>query len=464
MFRTSPGCHLASHTGRLAALITAALCGPTLAQPPGHESLATAAALETALVNVGDAAPAIQTTLITGRSDMLFPRTMVANLDAGNLVAGNTLWSINDDGVFYSETHVGFLWSPATGSMPFAISEDLYFNNNDHLPGDIADNGTVVGTDVFWLTFTFQPFRWTPQNGFEFLATPGPGWLAAAITISADGSVIAGNARQGPFSTDPASAVRWVNIHHAQLLDDGGALWSNAWDNSDDGSVIVGDFGPSDTQLSATRWIDGVQQTLDAIPNQTFSTAQLTSADGQIAIGYATVGGVNVLVQWGPDGAATSATPPAGMTIEVINAISDDGNAAVGAVSSAGNWAPFVWTAAGGFTIIPEAGRPDDYDISQAYDVSNDGSRVVGTLQSSVVFEGDPPQLGFVWMPEQGLALINDLLASSGFVDPDYWTATAISGDGRRLLATGNVDGTAHDTLSLLIRLSPGALDAVPVP
>ena len=171
--------------------------------------------------------------------------------------------------------------------------------------------------------------------------------------------------------------------------------WSDAWAVNADGSVIVGDSGPSDTELQATRWVNGTRQALEVV--STSSTARFTSSDGSTAAGLATIGSRKVLVFWDGNGSATVAEPPAGASIETIAAINPAGTAAVGALSVGGNRAPYLWTRSGGFTVIPENGREQDYDLSEALDVSDDGTVVVGALQASVVSNGDPAPRGFLW-------------------------------------------------------------------
>ena len=68
--------------------------------------------------------------LVTGRSDTQFPVATHANLDAGDLVAGNTRWDNDGDGIFFVETHVGFLWSPTDGIRPFEEAANVYFDDN----------------------------------------------------------------------------------------------------------------------------------------------------------------------------------------------------------------------------------------------------------------------------------------------------------------------------------------------
>ena len=73
--------------------------------------------------------------------------------------------------------------------------------------------------------------------------------------------------------------------------------------------------------------------------------------------------------------------------------------------------------------------------------------------QASVISNGDPRSLAFRWPPGGGLFTLNGLLAAPGFVDPDFFSALAISRDGLKILATGNPDRTDNDTNSLILTL-----------
>jgi uncharacterized membrane protein len=408
---------------------------------------------------------------VTGTPDMYLPGTGVANLDAGDLVAGNTRWDHDGDGIVFNDTHVGFLWSPATGAQVFRINETLYFTANFHFPAAISSNGVVVGTFLFRDTLKGVPFLWTAADSFNFLPLPCPGpppgnsggisaseCNGAAAAVSANGNVAIGFFREGIVGAFPSMALRWDIKKSGQRLrlDDHPLptpdAWSHAWAVSADGSVIVGDSGPIDTQLQAARWVNGTPHALQVV--STSSTARFTTSDGSVAVGLATIGSRNVLVSWDGAGAATVAEPPAGTSIETIAAINPAGTAAVGALSEGGNRAPYVWTLSGGFTVIPENGREQDYDLSEALDVSDDGTVVVGSLQASVVSNGDPAPRGFLWTPAGGLIFLDDLLTDFGLPNRSVYQVSAISGNGSRILATGSFARTNQDTTSLVIELS----------
>ncbi len=392
---------------------------------------------------------------------MLLPEAQIANLDAGDLVAGSTRWDSDGDGVFFNETRVGFLWSPLGGAQAFRISEALYDNPSFYFPSAISDTGAVSGTAVYRLLFQSLPFLWTSAAGLQFLPLTCPGppptvtggpstdCSGSAVGVSADGAAVAG---QVIDALGDAHAARWRLTRGKkpravlEVLPSSDPSWSDALAISADGRVVVGESG-----VSAARWIDGVPQTLEAVGE--FSIAVLTSADGSTALGSAFVNGRGVLVQWDATGAAQVTEPPEGWTLESLRAANAAATAAVGALAFNGNWAPYVWTSSGGFEILPELGREADYDNSEAVGLSEDGSSVIGTLQASVISNGDPPSLAFLWTADGGVVTLNTLLEAAGFVDPDFFQALAISADGRKILATGNPPGTLNDTNSIVLTL-----------
>jgi hypothetical protein len=172
--------------------------------------------------------------------------------------------------------------------------------------------------------------------------------------------------------------------------------------------------------------------------------------------------GENVLVTWDDAGTATVATPPAGMRVETLHAITPDGSVVVGVLSQDDpgspfqeNWAPFLWSAADGFVVIPENGLEQYYDLSEAVDVSDDGSTVVGRLRPSIQGPGSPPPVGFIWTRTDGLLIINDLLHDSGLSSPTgIYSAFATSSDGLRVLGNGDPDGGSFDTNAVILQLA----------
>ncbi len=432
-------------------------------------SFAVAALLVAAPTLAQESTPVVASvTLVDGTPAMRLPGAFAQNLDAGDLVAGNTEWDLLGNGFFFRDTRVGFLWSPDGGSSVFAESENTFFEPNFVLPRAVSPNRTVVGGDILSDQVRTLPFMWTPEYGYLFLPTPCVGRGArpgdvplgacsgGAAAVSDDGSIAVGTVFESV--TSPAQAARWVTrrlrtlplIKLERLAPD--AAWSDAFDVSRDGTVVVGDSGPAPDAVAAARWVDGSPSPMQAVGAS--SSALLVADDGSAAIGWADDGGRKVLVRWSAGGAAEVFSPPDGTTLVAIHAINPAASAAAGTLRSGDNWAPFLWTASDGFTVVPELGEPA-YDRSEALDVSDDGSVVVGALQAGVVSNGFPRSYGFLWSARTGLVRITDLMVAHGQSDADYFRVAAISGDGARLLAVGNPPGSARDTQSVIVELAP---------
>ena len=246
------------------------------------------------------AGPSASLVPITGTPEMFQPGVSIANLDAGDLVAGTTWWEV--ERVVYVETYVGFLWTPELGSTVFEEPTNVYFNDNLAAPNEISDTGVVAGTIVFFNQFQNRPYRWTAPGGLELLPQGGNAF-GSAVAISADGTRDRRRRAAGLHAARPRAA-RW-GPEGLQVLGPAGES-SFVWDTSDDGAVLVGEHGPSTAAVQATRWVNGVELGLDPVPGASTSTARHVADDGSKAVGWARVGGVTALAVWAPNGSATA--------------------------------------------------------------------------------------------------------------------------------------------------------------
>ena len=390
---------------------------------------------------------------VLGNRDTLQPQARIANLDAGDLVAGITWWRF--EGIFWVETYVGFLASPGQPTQVFEVPASLYFDDNIHLPSAISDGGVVVGTNLFFDSLASLPFRWSDAGGFEHLPLGAHG-AGAATCVSADGALVGGSVQPTIF-TD-ARAARWVD-GSLQVLGPAGAC-SAVLAASRDGALLVGEHGPTAASVQATRWLAGVELGLAAVPGAGSSSARLVSDDGSVAVGRARVGGVDLLVRWTVDGSASVFTPPDGLSVQELTAISPDGAAVVGALTDQvpfqADQVPFLWRAGHGFRLIGERGLAGEYDLSRATDVSDDGRLVVGQLTSSVISNGYPPSVAFLWSEESGTQDLEEQLIAAGQPPRGLYDALAISGDGRRILASGTERPSPQDTTEVILEFALG--------
>jgi uncharacterized membrane protein len=405
-------------------------------------------------------------TLVSGPSVAWHPAVSIADLGHG-LVAGATPY-VHADGFVYTDVLAPFLWRRNGAPVLFQLPANLATFPSIYIPNALtADGSTVVGGVIFPEELFTEPWAWTPTGGLQFLQLPAdPRYGGGAVGVSSDGSVIAG--------TLAGNRVRSL----AAIWQDGklemlptSQTWSAAHAISGDGSIVVGAAGPSSGALQATRWVNGTEQQLSTGGLDAQSSVALFVASNGVAFGTATLSsGQTVLLRWAANGSVAVLTPPNGLTVAGFSSIDSTGSAAGGALAEktscislpnpACNHEPFIWTAQGGFTILPEGFltqlRDQWGDMSTVSDVSNGGRVAVGSLSPFESINGFPPQVGFVWTAQSGLVPVNNLMSGFGQPNPDYYSAASVSPDGTSVLAFGNAPNNAvYDTGSLVLNLSP---------
>jgi probable HAF family extracellular repeat protein len=215
------------------------------------------------------------------------------------------------------------------------------------------------------------------------------GSISMADDVSADGSVVVGQADGSAPGSFDRQAFRWTSgggmVGLGFLPGDSS---SQARGVSGDGAVVVGSSG--DAGSEAFRWTSGAGMVgLGIAPGGTFSSAHATSADGSVVVGAAD----------GLDGGA------------------------------------FRWTSATG---IVDLGLLPGGEFSIAWGVSADGSVVVGVADSAAFPDGE----AFVWDSVYGMRSVWQLLIDGG-VDLTGWTlgpfgeVSGVSGDGLTIVGVG---------------------------
>lgn len=235
-----------------------------------------------------------------------------------------------------------------------------------------------------------------------------------AHSVSGDGSVIVGYANEDPVDGSP-HAARWVNGAFEYLED--GVVDANASghanDVSVDGSVIVGHVTDN-----AVRWVNGIPTTIGA------GVAWGVSGDGAVVVGSSPGGEA---FRWS-DGVLTPLGDlPGGHIQSVAFDVSDDGSTIVGRGRSASGSEAFRWTAETGMVGLGDL--PGGAFDSAAYAVSEDGSVIVG----------DSGWNAFYWTATLGMTNLKELLEGMG-LDLSGWQlqrATAVSADGNTIVGWG---------------------------
>lgn len=290
-----------------------------------------------------------------------------------------------------------------------------------------ADGAVVVGRDAA------GGVRWTAAGGTLPLgALPGGAW-SEAFDVSADGSVIVGTSR-APFGGEDRP-FRWTAAGGMVGI---GVPSGNAYAVSADGAVIVGDAG-----RHAFRWDAAGGVALLPAPFLA-SWASDVSGDGSVVVGGRLIPsglgfgkgpksqGVENL-RWGSGepmplwGSGTWGGP------DLRTHVSADGRVVVGA--TAGQAAR--WTADRG---VHGLGVMPGHEGSEARGVSADGSLVVGnSFDVGTCLDWsfcDVVPTPFIWDEINGMRSLRDLLSAAG-VDVSGWRnpiAAAVSADGMTIV------------------------------
>lgn len=293
------------------------------------------------------------------------------------------------EGAIVQKTRL-FRWTKSDG-METAILPD----RTGRARGLSHDGTTFVGSALLTLT---QAFRWHPdnpdqdQNGYpDVLPLETPGYNSGeAHAVSADGSVIVGAVYNWSLlgGTSPREAFRWTETDGLQLLGTLGGEASRAENVSADGQIVVGTAQNQFGKYHAFRWTaaDGMQPlgTLMYVLYDS-STATAVSDDGSVVVGWAHVPGDDVLVAFRMDNG-----------------------------------------------VIRELAGPAAYPQTQAFDVTADGSMVVGLM-----FNENGAVQAFRWTKGVGLedlsAVYANLLAPGSYLR----MALAISPNGRYIVGQG---------------------------
>jgi Kelch motif/Galactose oxidase, central domain len=423
----------------------------------------------------------VSITPIRGPERAYQPGASIADLDHG-FAAGATRY-LHDDGIIYNDTRACFLWSQDSTTTLFEPSHDLDTTRSVYFAHQITPDGSkVAGSVAFLDAHTAAPWIGERDAGLKYLMLP-PNLQGSTVAISNDGRLAAGTLIGTGFNPPPSQAAVWLD-GVLQTLPSTRA-WSevagilephlppNPHPMSSDGSIIVGASGPASDQLQATKWVNGVEEPLSTGDLQPQSSVALFVTDNGVVFGTATrTDGRVLMVRWDSNGTPQILEPPNGLSIITLNAIDRSGTAAGGSLALSTsciqcpdpncNQSPFVWTASNGFTILPENGHEDFYDLSTVTAVSDNGRVVVGALTACTRHQGDPPDVGFVWSADTGVTLINDII---GQPNPDYWSADQVSSDGNRVMVTGNRPrNDEHDTFQLILNLAWPNATPTPTP
>jgi probable HAF family extracellular repeat protein len=343
-----------------------------------------------------------------------------------------------------------------TLALADAAAQAAEFRGLGHLPGDSQSDAMDVSSDgAVVVGFGHEAFRWTEAGG---LASLGAGAGSIADAVSADGAVVVGHNRyQGGVY---GSGFRWTAETGSVSLGAGSA----ASDVSADGTVIAGWHVPPGMATQAAIWTSQWGWTDLGDLGGTASQAAAISRDGTVVVGVADKTLDREAFRWtGSTGMVGLGHLPGGFD-STGKAVSDDGSVVVGDEQVPVGGArvrseAFRWTEEDGMVGL---GRlPGGSNTSQAFDVSADGSLVLGLSGSAAADAAGMFYEAFLWDAMHGMRSLRSVLIAEHGLDLDGWfliNAQAISRDGRVIVGSGrNPDGEIE---AWLVRLdAPPACD-----
>jgi probable HAF family extracellular repeat protein len=315
----------------------------------------------------------------------------------------------------------------------FQALGDLSGGEFDSSPHDLSEDGTTIvgfGTSGSGR----EAFRWTQADGMVGLGDlPDGRYTSVGFGVSADGSVVAGYG----YPTDFSEAFRWTQADGMVGLGFlPGQDVSGAYGISADGTVIVGQ-----APVRPFRWTATTGMTdLGDLGGGTFGQADAASTDGSVVVGFgSSVSGLEAF-RW------TEAGGMVGLgSLSTTNFksgaldLSADGSVVVGWSRSGDGYEAFRWTAENGMVGLGDL--PGGVFSSQAEVVSTDGSVIVGTAHVDPGSDVDQWQgeSAFIWDSDNGMRSLRDVLINEG-IDLTGWRlieATGMSADGRTITGAG---------------------------
>lgn len=261
-------------------------------------------------------------------------------------------------------------------SFPFAGSESRASSANG-----IVVVGTSESSSGIDLAFRWDGFETDPVG-----TLPG-GNESVGLDVSSDGSVVVGYAT---ISNGLFEAFRWTEQEGIQSLGvlNSGEGWSEAWAASADGSVIVGRSSSPHGISEAFCWRDGHMAGLGDLPGGNFSSSAFdVSADGSVIVGEGESSNGDEAFIWSDNNGMEPLLIGGRYEYSTARAVSADGTVVVGLTSS--NHAAFVEAFRFDLDNAEFEGLgdlPGGRYFSRAYDVTSDGSIIVGQSHTGIQY------------------------------------------------------------------------------
>ncbi|QDU34728.1 hypothetical protein KS4_28020 [Poriferisphaera corsica] len=335
---------------------------------------------------------------------------------------------------------------------------------------DMSDDGrVVVGYVDDQGGFLRKGFRWEQGKGVEYLGyLNGADWnWMTAYGVSGDGNVVVGSTSRESNTGLITEASKWVENQGVTMLGHLAAdgQYSVAVDVSDDGNVIAG-IDHSQDKRQAFRWTvgDGLEGlgwlSDDAAINH--SVGLDLSGDGATLVGLSTRddGSTGYYRYQKQNDVMEDLGINYGHSYDYYSgkreaAVNNAGDMIAGTIAEGFGGQAFRWIDGEGATLL---GGLDESNISSyAYDISDDGSFVVGasSVNDGSTYRQDP----FVWDEVNGMRSIETLLKEHGLTDAlagwDLMSASQVSADGMTFSGWG-FDASGAKSLWIATIPEPG--------
>jgi uncharacterized membrane protein len=326
---------------------------------------------------------------------------------------------------------------------------------------DVSDDGrTVIGSG------STSYFYWTRESGVVYIGGIAPGYQGAGGVgrVSADGTRFAGGSLN---VNDKAEASTFALADGFWVASSGiggscDITSTSAYGMSANGQVVVGGgYATNCGSFRAFRW-DAGSGAIVALPSWFgwSCRANAVSADGSTVVGWQ----ADNSGQWRPclwkfNGTSWVQTRPAApggsptTLYGEAQAASADGQVAVGAATIGGIRQPFRWTQAGGTVGLGLAADPTI--PGAATDCSADATRILCFFRA-----GPPPTSGegYMWIEGRGYVALETLAQEAGVAVPPEVRLSlplAMSADALTIVGTGR-DTLQQVDVTFVLDLRPG--------
>jgi len=264
-------------------------------------------------------------------------------------------------------------------------------------------------------------FRWTKENGMEFLDTLNEATDIAAYGVNFDGTVIVGSTRvSGKNRT-----FRWTKENGTEFLTEGVAFGVNS-----EGSVIIGQ-AIDGVKVRSFRWTaKNGMEFLRTLNGEIEGGARSTNFDGSVIVGEAddsTTTGMQSAFRWTEKNGLVPLGTLNGGATSSASGVNFDGSVIVGETYDGNKKRAFRWTAENGMKSLSTLD-------SRAFGVNFDGSVIIGSI-----LNGTMPERAFRWTSENGMESIENLLKDKNLLPP-CWSldvAMGMTPDGNVLIGYG---------------------------